>query len=133
MYTGIFLLIVGLVIFAIFVLMHNEEKIVEKAESKSHMAAFYHVLAKLCSGNYKGYNSTDSENDAMKEFLTRKTVYDTHPIGSYFKMRKELGEILDIGGNFHNYSMGFNLGEVGTGVMVMLVFAIVVMLGVIYC
>ena len=133
MYTGIFLLIVGLVIFAIFVLMHNEEKIVEKAESKSHMAAFYHVLAKLCSGSYKGYNSTDGENDAMKEFLTRKTVYDTHPIGSYFKMRKELGEILKIGGNFHNYSMNFNFGEVGTGIAVMVVFAIVVTLGVMYC
>jgi len=110
-------------------LLIKEEDLIKKAEKNW----FYHVLAKMTSAKYDGYLMDDDEKKALDEFVSKPSQYDTHPIGSYFKMRKELGEILKIGGNFHNYSMGFNLGEVGTGVMVMLVFAIVVMLGVIYC
>jgi hypothetical protein len=45
-------------------------------------------------------------------------------------MRKELKGILATAGNFHGYKLNFNLGEIGTGLAVMLAFVVIVTLGV---
>lgn len=129
-----FIICFVLAISAIIFLMSKEEKIVEKANSSSgYKAAFYHLMSKLCSGSYEGYRYTDGENEAIKEYLNRKTKYENHPIGSYFKMKKEMRDMLKMAGNFYNYNLNFNLGEVGTGVTVIIVFVAVVALGVVYC
>ena len=86
----------------------------------------------MTASSYKGYNPLESEKKALDEFVSQPSEYDTHPIGSYLKMRSELGSILKTAGNFHGYRLNFNLGEVGTGIAVMLVFAVVVTLGVMF-
>lgn len=109
--------------------MDNEQKLIEKAETNW----FYHALAKMICSNYKGYYPDEEEVKASKEFVREKSEYDTHPIGSYLKMRNECNNMLKWAGNFHNYRLNFNLGEVGTGLVVMLVFVGVVTLGVVLC
>lgn len=124
----IFLLSVGLVVLTIVatVRMNDEEKLVEKAETNW----FYHAIAKMVVSNYKGYYPNEGEVEASKKFVREKSEYDSHPVGSYLKMCKDLKSILAAAGNFHSYKLNFNLGEVGTGIAVMVVFAIVVILGV---
>lgn len=109
--------------------LKHEHEIVEKADKSN----FYHFLAKLTSSNYTGYYPNEDEVKFMKEFVKKPSEYDLHPIGSYMKMRDELTGILKTAGNFHNYKLSFNLGEVGTGLAVMAVFVIIVTLGVMYC
>lgn len=130
----VFGIIAGLILLAIVavIALGYEEKVVEKAQENNNKAAFWHLLAKMTASSYKGYNPLESEKKALDEFVSQPSEYDTHPIGSYLKMRKELSGILKTAGNFHGYRLSFNLGEVGTGVAVMLVFAVVVTLGVMF-
>lgn len=107
----------------------KEEDLIKKAEKNW----FYHTLAKMTSSKYDGYVMGEDEKNSMVEYLSKTSEYDRHPIGSYFKMRNELNGILKTAGNFHGYKLSFNLGEVGTGVAVMLVFVGVVTLGVVLC
>jgi hypothetical protein len=108
--------------------MISEEELIEKAETNW----FYHTLAKMTSAKYNGYVMSEAEKKAMEESLAEPSEYDRHPIGSYFKLCDSLKSTLKTRGNFHNYSLNFNMGEVGTGFAVLAVFAIVVTLGVIY-
>ena len=85
-------------------------------------------ITRIC--NVHGYMINEGEVEASKKFVREKSEYDSHPVGSYLKMCKDLKSILATAGNFHNYKLNFNLGEVGTGIAVMIVFAIVVILGV---
>ena len=120
-------LLISVCLIANYTLKHEHE-IVEKADKSN----FYHFLAKLTSSSYTGYYPNEDEVKSMKEFVKKPSEYDLHPIGSYIKMRDELTGILKTAGNFHNYKLNFNLGEVGTGLAVMAVFLIVVTLGVMY-
>ena len=106
----------------------KEDDLIVKAEKNW----FYHTLAKMTCPKYDGYIIGDDEKKAMEEFISKPSEYDSHPVGSYLKMRKELKGILATAGNFHNYKLNFNLGEIGTGLAVMALFGIVVTLGVIY-
>lgn len=106
----------------------KEEDLIVKAEKNW----FYHTLAKMTSAKYNGYIMGDNEKKAMEEFISKPSEYDRHSVGSYLKMCKELKGILATAGNFHNYKLNFNLGEIGTGLAVMALFGIVVTLGVIY-
>lgn len=108
--------------------MISEEELIEKAETNW----FYHTLAKMTSAKYNGYVMSEAEKKAMEESLAEPSEYDRHPIGSYFKLCDSLKSTLKTRGNFHNYSLNFNMGEVGTGFAVLAVFAIIVTLGVIY-
>ena len=130
----VFGIVAGLILLAIIavIALGYEEKVIEKAQENNNRTAFWHLLAKMTASSYKGYNPLESERKAMKEFISQPSEYDTHPIGSYLKMRNELSSILKTAGNFHGYRLDFNLGEVGTGVAVMLVFAVVVTLGVMF-
>ena len=104
----------------------KEEDLIAKAEKNW----FYHTLAKMTCPKYDGYIIGDNEKKAMEEFISKPSEYDRHSVGSYLKMRKELKSILATAGNFHNYNLNFNLGEVGTGLAVMALFIIVVTLGI---
>jgi hypothetical protein len=104
----------------------KEEDLIKKAEKNW----FYHTLAKMTCPKYDGYIMGDNEKKAMEEFISKPSEYDRHSVGSYLKMRKELKSILATAGNFHNYNLNFNLGEVGTGFAVMALFIIVVTLGI---
>lgn len=106
----------------------KEEDLIVKAEKNW----FYHTLAKMTCPKYDGYIMGDNEKKAMEEFISKPSEYDTHSVGSYIKMRKELNGILATAGNFHGYKLNFNFGEIGTGLAVMALFGIVVTLGVIY-
>lgn len=106
----------------------KEEDLIVKAEKNW----FYHTLAKMTCPKYDGYIMGDNEKKAMEEFISKPSEYDRHSVGSYLKMHKELKGILATAGNFHNYKLNFNLGEIGTGLAVMALFGIVVTLGVIY-
>lgn len=106
----------------------KEDDLIVKAEKNW----FYHTLAKMTCPKYDGYIMGDNEKKAMEEFISKPSEYDTHSVGSYLKMRKELKSILATAGNFHSYKLNFNLGEIGTGLAVMALFGIVVTLGVIY-
>jgi len=108
--------------------MISEEELIEKAEKNW----FYHTLAKMTSAKYNGYIMGDEEKKVMEDYLSKPSEYETHPVGSYFKLCKSLKSTLDTCGNFHNYSLNFNMGEIGTGFAVLALFAIVVTLGVIY-
>lgn len=110
-------------------LLIKEEELIKKAEKNF----FYHVIAKMTSPKYDGYFMNDVEEEAMKEYLSRPSEYDRHPIGSYFKLCNTLKDTLSTCANFHNYRLNFNMGEFGTGVLVLVVFAVVLILGVIYC
>ena len=128
------IVVIILICLAVFVAvashtMNNEQKLIEKAETNW----FYHALAKMICTNYKGYYPNEDEVKASKEFVREKSEYDVHTVGSYLKMRSECDNMLKWAGNFHNYNLSFNPGEVGTGIAVMLVFVVVVTLGVIYC
>jgi hypothetical protein len=109
-------------------LLIKEENLIVKAEKNW----FYHTLAKMTLAKYNGYIMGDEEKKAMEEYVSRPSEYDVHPIGSYFKLCKSLKSTLDTCGNFHNYKLNFNMGEVGTGFAVLVVFAAIVTLGVIY-
>ena len=125
-------LIIALCIAAVLVITRmlvKEEELIKKAEKNF----FYHVIAKMTSPKYDGYIMGDVEKDAMKEYLSRPSEYDRHPIGSYFRLCNTLKDTLSTCANFHNYRLNFNMSEVGTGVLVLVVFAVVVTLGVIYC
>ena len=106
----------------------KEDDLIVKAEKNW----FYHTLAKMTCPKYDGYIIGDNEKKAMEEFISKPSEYDRHSVGSYLKMCKELKSILTTAGNFHNYNLNFNLGEVGTGFAVMALFIIVVTLGVMY-
>ena len=124
--------IILVAVIALIVISHlliKEEDLIKKAEKNW----FYHTLAKMTSPKYDGYVMGEDEQKSMAEYLSKTSEYDRHPIGSYFKMRNELNGILKTAGNFHGYKLSFNLGEVGTGVAVMLVFVGVVTLGVVLC
>jgi hypothetical protein len=123
---GIFVLLLAVVIYA----LDNQEKVIEKAQKSKNMFNFYHILALMTAPGYKGYNSTDEEKKAMEEFLKGDNEYDAHPIGSYFKMRKDNKEICNLAGNFDGGNITFNGSEVMIGVLVMVAFVIVVTLGV---
>jgi hypothetical protein len=107
----------------------KEDDLIVKAEKNW----FYHTLAKMTCPKYDGYIMDDNEKKAMEEFISKPSEYDSHPVGSYLKMRKELKGILVTAGNFHGYKLNFNLGEIGTGLAVMVLFGIVVTLGVVLC
>ena len=127
--TITFIIILGLIAFVLINrAMIKEEDLIVKAEKNW----FYHTLAKMTSAKYNGYIMGDEEKKAMEEYVSRPSEYDTHPVGSYFKLCKSLKSTLDTCGNFHNYRLDFNLGEVGIGVCVMLVFIGVVTIGCIY-
>ena len=127
--TITFIVILGLVAFVLINrAMIKEEDLIRKAEKNW----FYHTLAKMTCPKYDGYIIGDNEKKAMEEFISKPSEYDRHPVGSYLKMRNELKGILATAGNFHNYKLNFNLGEIGTGLAVMALFGIVVTLGVIY-
>lgn len=106
----------------------KEEDLIVKAEKNW----FYHTLAKMTCPKYKGYYRNISEILSEERFL-EPSEYETHSVGSYLKMRKELKGILATAGNFHGYKLNFNLGEIGTGLAVMALFGIVVTLGVVLC
>ena len=106
----------------------KEEELIVKAEKNW----FYHTLAKMTCPKYDGYIMGDNEKKAMEEFISKPSEYETHSVGSYLKMRKELKGILATARNFHGYKLNFNFGEIGTGLAVMVLFGIVVTLGVIY-
>lgn len=110
-------------------LLFKEEDLIKKTEKNW----FYHVLAKMTSVKYGGYVMDDEEKKALDEFASKPSQYDTHPIGSYFKLCDSLKSTLSTCANFHNYRLDFNMGEVGIGVCVVLVFIGVVMLGYMYC
>lgn len=124
-------LIIALFIAAVVIitrLLVKEEELVKKAEKNF----FFHVIAKMTSPKYNGYFMNEAEDKAMKEYLSKPSEYDRHPIGSYFRLCNTLKDTLSTCANFHNYRLNFNMGEVGTGVLVLVVFAAVVTLGVIY-
>lgn len=106
----------------------KEDDLIVKAEKNW----FYHTLAKMTCPKYDGYIIGDDEKKAMEEFISKPSEYDRHPVGSYLKMRKELKGILATAGNFHGYKLNFNLGEIGTGLAVLVIFAVVLTLGVVY-
>lgn len=106
----------------------KEDDLIVKAEKNW----FYHTLAKMTCPKYDGYIMGDNEKKAMEEFISKPSEYDRHPVGSYLKMRKELKGILATAGNFHGYKLNFNLGEIGIGLAVLVVFAVVLTLGVVY-
>ena len=123
--------IILVAVIALIVISHlliSEEELIEKAETNW----FYHTLAKMTSAKYNGYAMGEAEKKAMEESLAEPSEYDRHSIGSYFKLCDSLKSTLKTRGNFHNYNLNFNMGEVGTGVAVLAIFAIVVTLGVIY-
>jgi hypothetical protein len=127
--TITFIIILGLIAFVLINrAMIKEEDLIVKAEKNW----FYHTLAKMTSAKYNGYIMGDEEKKAMEEYVSRPSEYDVHPIGSYFKLCKSLKSTLDTCGNFHNYKLNFNMGEVGTGFAVLIFFGVVVTLGVIY-
>ena len=127
--TITFIIILGLIAFVLINrAMIKEEDLIVKAEKNW----FYHTLAKMTCPKYDGYVMGGDEKKAIDKYLSEPSEYDRHPIGAYFKICKELKGILNTAGNFHNYSLNFNLGEVGTGFAVFAVFALVVTLGVIY-
>jgi predicted acetyltransferase len=109
--------------------MQGEEQIIEKAERNW----FYHAIAKLSSSKYKGYYPSEEEVEAHKKFAKEEVSYDTHPVGSYLKMRKECNDMLKTAGNFHGYNIAASTGGAGIGFAVMLVFAAIIALGVAYC
>jgi hypothetical protein len=128
--TIVILSIIALMFLAIMVhAFSHESEILEKAERSK----FYHVLAKLTSSKYVGYYPNEGEVKAMKEYAKQPTEYDKHSVGSYFKLCDSLKSTLKTCGNFHNYSLNFNMGEVGTGVAVMVIFVIVITLGITLC
>jgi hypothetical protein len=128
--TITFIIILGLVAFILINrAMINEEDLIRKAEKNW----FYHTIAKMTSAKYNGYIMGDEEDKAMEDYLSKPSEYETHPIGSYFKLCKSLKDTLSTCGNFHNYRLNFNLGEVGTGFAVLVVFAAIVTLGVVLC
>lgn len=121
----------GIVLYAIVAVMVNllgyEKQIIEKAQEKKNSAMFYHALAKLTFLDYDGYNPTDEEKKVMEEFVKQPSEYDTHPIGSFFKLCDE------------NVSMlrsvklpTFKTSELGIGFTVMLLFIGSVVLGVMF-
>ena len=122
-------IILGILLFiAINRAMIKEDELIKKAQKNW----FYHVLSKMTCGTYDGYTMTEDEKKAMEESLAEPSEYDRHPIGSYFKLCDSLKSTLKTCGNFHNYNLNFKIGEVGIGLGVMCIFAIVVILGVIY-
>lgn len=128
--TLITFIIIACVI-AVVVINHifiKEEELIKKAEKNW----FYHTLAKMTCPKYKGYYKNISEILSEEERFLEPSEYETHSVGSYLKMRKELKGILATAGNFHGYKLNFNFGEIGTGLAVMALFGIVVTLGVIY-
>ena len=106
----------------------KEEGLLKKTEKNF----FYHVIKKIVSLTYDGYSLNEAEEKAMKEYLSKPSEYDRHPIGSYFKLCNTLKDTLSTCANFHNYRLNFNMSEVGIGFLVFGVFAVVVTLGVIY-
>ena len=127
--TITFIIILGLIAFVLINrAMIKEEDLIVKAEKNW----FYHTLAKMTSAKYNGYIMGDEEQKVMEDYLSKPSEYETHSVGSYLKMRKELKGILATAGNFHGYKLNFNFGEIGTGLAVMALFGIVVTLGVIY-
>jgi hypothetical protein len=123
------ILVAVLVVVVINRIFIKEEDLIVKAEKNW----FYHTLAKMTCSKYDGYIMGDNEKKAMEEFISKPSEYDSHPVGSYLKMRKELKGILATAGNFHGYKLNFNLDEIGTGLAVMVLFGIVVTLGVVLC
>ena len=124
------LVIIALIFFVIMVYaFSNESEVIEKAERSK----FYHVLAKLSSSKYIGYYPNEEEVKAMKGYANAPTDYDKHPVGSYMRLCKTLGSTLKTCGNFHNYSLNFNMCEVGTGCAVLIVFGALITLGVALC
>ena len=109
-------------------LLIKEDELIKMAKKNW----FYHVLAKMTSPRYDGYEMSDEEKKVMKEYLFKEDEYDKHPIGSYFKLCDSLKSTLETCANFHNYKLNFNMGEVGIGVCVMIAFIGVVTLGYIY-
>ena len=122
--------IIAVAFFAAMVLVFSHEnEVIEKAERSK----FYHVLAKLTSSKYIGYYPNEDEVNAMKAYAKQPTEYDNHPVGSYMRLCKTLGNTLKTCGNFHNYSLNFNMGEVGTGFAVLIAFGVLITLGVALC
>ena len=104
----------------------KEDELIVKAEKNQ----FYHTLAKMTCPKYDGYIMGNNEKKAMEEFISKPSEYEKHSVGSYMKMCKELKGILATCGNFHDYKLNFNLGEIGIGVVVMLAFVVIVTLGI---
>ena len=130
MWTVLFIILcVAALAIVATVKMQGEEQIIEKAERNW----FYHAIAKLSSSKYKGYYPSEEEVEAHKEFAKEEVTYDTHPVGSYLKMRKECNDMLKTAGNFHGYNIAASTGGAGIGFAVMLVFAAIIALGVAYC
>ena len=124
-------LIVSVCLVVNYTLKHEHE-IVEKADKSN----FYHFLAKLTSSNYTGYYPNEGEIKAMKEFVKQPSEYDTHPIGSFFKMRSECDKMLKEAGSYSGTGQSATLpsgGDASIGFIVIVVFAVFVTLGVMYC
>ena len=129
MVTVIIVLIAILFAVAIVYALKHEEKVIEKAEKN----IFYHTLAKLTSSKYVDYKPNEEEKKAMEEFISRDTEYDRHCIGGYFKLSSSLKDTLGTCGNFHNYSLNFEVGELAVGFATIAFFAVIVTLGVMFC
>ncbi len=125
--TSIIVLLIAVVVIITRMLV-KEEELIKKAEKNF----FYHVIAKMTSPKYDGYFMSEVEEKMMKEYLSKPSEYDEHPIGSYFRLCNTLKDTLSSCANFHNYKLNFNMGEVGVGFLVLAVFAVVVTLGVVY-
>lgn len=122
-------IIITLIVFSCLIIMTSfmsEEALIIKANNN----IFYHVVAKLTSNKYTGYKLTKEEEKALNEYMAKKAENDNHPIGSYFKLCDSLKDVLSYCGNFHNYSINFNMSEMAVGFVTLAVFAIVVALGV---
>ena len=121
----------GIVLYAIVAVMVNllgyEKQIVEKAQEKKNSAMFYHALAKLTFLNYDGYNPTDKEKKVMEEFVKQPSEYDSHPIGSYFKLCNDNVNMLK-----SIKLPRFKISELGIGFTVMLLFVASVALGIMF-
>ena len=112
--------------------LNNEEKVLEKANKTNSMFNFYHILALMTSPNYKGYISTKEEEKAMEDYLSTKTEYDNHPIGSFFKLRKENDDVCQTAGNFHGYALSFKASELSVGFATLIGFGVLLAIAIMY-
>lgn len=112
--------------------LNNEEKILEKANKANSMFNFYHIIALMTSPKYKGYVSTDEEKKAMDAYMSTDTVYENHPIGSFFKLCKDNDDVCNTAGNFHGYKQSFKMSELTVGFAVLFGFAFLLTIAMIY-
>ena len=112
--------------------LNNEEKVLEKANKTNSMFNFYHILALMTSPNYKGYVSTDEEKKAMDAYMSTKSEYDNHPIGSFFKLCGENKDVCHTCGNFQGYALSFKMSDLTVGVITLAAFGLLMTVAIMY-